>query len=44
RISGKTKSINEQQLDFLSEVIVVDKLKPQLGEFSSIITFDIDYY
>ncbi|MEI9749173.1 fimbrial protein [Moellerella wisconsensis] len=44
RVSGETKSINEQHLNFLSEVIVADKLRPQLGEFSSIITFDIDYY
>ena len=44
RVSGKTKSINEQQLDFLSEIVVDNMLKPQVGEFSSIITFDIDYY
>lgn len=44
KTSGNIKSTNEQQLDFLSEVIVVNKLQPQLGEFSSIITFDIDYY
>ena len=44
RTSGKTKSINEQQLDFISEIVVDDRVKPQVGEFSSIITFDIDYY
>ncbi|HEF8774334.1 MULTISPECIES: fimbrial protein [Providencia] len=44
RTSGKTKSINEQQLNFLSEIVVDERLRPQVGEFSSIITFDIDYY
>ncbi|MEQ4714458.1 fimbrial protein [Providencia alcalifaciens] len=44
RVAGKTKSVNEQQLNFLSEIVVDDGLRPQVGEFSSIITFDIDYY